>query len=412
MSQWTIFELCRNTFCHPDSARGTPEPHGRSFLWKLYGYTFLMQFIFIYPVYPLLFQSKGMSALQIGTLFAIWSSTTIALEVPTGMLADKFSRRTILALAPLIKSLAFTLWLFSDSFVEFAAGFVLWGLASSLTSGTFEAFVYDELKEMKQEKLFEKISGHARGFHFAGMTLGVLFGGFATEFGFSYALIPSICVPIIATFLILAVRPAPRTRTTEEARYWNILLDALRETRRNPLLLELILFISVAFGASGASDEFWSLWLEEIHFSFAMIGVVLAFGNAISSFASFLAHRLPLPGKRLHAFLLLGGLLVLLLAQINTQPAVLLVIPLIFIIEAAKVKYEARLQHAISSRQRATVSSINMLLLEIVALVFYFGMGMLADTLGYVAFLWLLSGALIVVSVAALLWTERKPSME
>jgi MFS family permease len=379
----------------------------RRFVWSIYGFSFLQQCILIYPVYALLFQSHGLGPVEIGTLFALWTTTAITLEIPSGVLADRFSRRNILSIASILKAMCFAAWLLSDSFAGFAAGFVLWGASSALISGTFQAFVYDELKEAHQEHLFEQISGHARGWEFAGMTLGVLLGGFAAEIGFAYALIPSVMAPFLAALLMLSIRPAPRVQATEEARYLHILRDAFREACHNPLLLKLILFITLVFGATAAADEFWSLWLSEIHFSFAMIGVIFAVANILSSVAGFTAHRLPLPGRRLPAFTLLGGLAALLMSMVNPWVAVLLLLPMIYIVEASRVKYEARLQHAIASHRRATVSSINSLLLGITALGFYLAVGALADHFGFVSFLWLMGGIVVVATLVAMTWPAR-----
>ena len=47
----------------------------------------------LYPLYALLFTDTGLSGGQISLLFAIWSTVGIVAEVPTGALADRFSRR-------------------------------------------------------------------------------------------------------------------------------------------------------------------------------------------------------------------------------------------------------------------------------------------------------------------------------
>ncbi len=381
----------------------------RRFLLSIYGFSFLHQFILIYPVYPLLFQAHGLSAVDIGILFVIWEVTAITLEVPSGMLADRYSRKHLLGIALLLKAACFAVWLLADAFAGFALGFMLWGTGSSLKSGTFEALTYDELKAMKRDNLFEKVIGHARGYEFAGMTMGVLLGGFAAELGFAYALIPSVFMPLLAALLIASVRSAPRFRSTEESQYLHILRDAFREARHNPLLLKLMLFIMLAFGATAAADEFWSLWLSEIDYSFASIGIVFAVANLLSSLAGFSAHLLPLPGRRLPAFTLLGGLMLLLMSLAGPWMAVLLIFPMIYMIEASKVKYNARLQHAIASHQRATVSSINNLLVGIVALVFYLAVGTLAETFGYVSFLWILGGIITLASLGSIAWPSPSP---
>ena len=50
----------------------------------LYTYRFLDDFVLLYPVYTLLFSGAGLSVWQISSLFAIWSVSSIAFEVPSG----------------------------------------------------------------------------------------------------------------------------------------------------------------------------------------------------------------------------------------------------------------------------------------------------------------------------------------
>ena len=85
-----------------------------AFLKKLYAYAFCYDLIFAYPVYALLFQSNGLNVLEISLLMMWWCVTSGALEVPSGALADSFSRRKLLTIAPLIKSLCFVIWYVAD----------------------------------------------------------------------------------------------------------------------------------------------------------------------------------------------------------------------------------------------------------------------------------------------------------
>ncbi len=82
----------------------------------------------LYPVYALLFADSGRSTAEISSLFALWSITSVVLEVPSGILADATSRRLLLAVAPLLTASGYALWIFAPSYAAFAAGFALWGL--------------------------------------------------------------------------------------------------------------------------------------------------------------------------------------------------------------------------------------------------------------------------------------------
>ncbi|WP_433619188.1 hypothetical protein ACQP2P_19460 [Dactylosporangium sp. CA-139114] len=92
-------------------------------------------------------------------LFALWSAVGIAAEVPTGALADRFSRRANLVAAGLLQAAGFALWTALPSFAVFAAGFVLWGLGGALASGSIEALLYDGLLAAGHESRYVRVSG-------------------------------------------------------------------------------------------------------------------------------------------------------------------------------------------------------------------------------------------------------------
>src|SRR5262249_44564357 len=116
-------------------------------LRKIYLYKIFDNFMLIYALYAVMFaQRGGLDTFQISVLFIIWTATGIVFEVPTGALADKYSRRGILAMGEIIRGLGYVTWLVWPTFWGFAIGFVGWGIGESLDSGTFQALVYDELR--------------------------------------------------------------------------------------------------------------------------------------------------------------------------------------------------------------------------------------------------------------------------
>src|SRR5262249_56991435 len=89
----------------------------------LYAYSFLDDLVLLYPVYALLFSDTGLSVWQISSLFAIWSATSLILEVPSGAWADAVSRKLLLVAGPLLTAVGFALWVSVPSYWAFAVGF-------------------------------------------------------------------------------------------------------------------------------------------------------------------------------------------------------------------------------------------------------------------------------------------------
>jgi len=82
----------------------------------------------IYPLYALLFVDAGLSGAQISTLFLVWSAVGIVAEIPSGALADRFSRPAALVASGVLQAAGYALWIAAPGYLAFAAGFVLWGI--------------------------------------------------------------------------------------------------------------------------------------------------------------------------------------------------------------------------------------------------------------------------------------------
>lgn len=106
-----------------------------------------------------MFADAGLSDGKISALFVIWSAVGIVAEVPGGALADRFSRRGVLAAGGVLQAGGYALWIALPGFPAFAAGFVSWGLGGALVSGTLEALLYDGLAAVGGEEHYARVHG-------------------------------------------------------------------------------------------------------------------------------------------------------------------------------------------------------------------------------------------------------------
>ncbi|WP_007027502.1 MFS transporter, partial [Saccharomonospora iraqiensis] len=123
-------------------------------LWAL-----LADTIPLYPLYALLFAEVGLSDAEISALFVVWSVAAVVVEVPSGALADRFSRRGALAAGGVFQAAGYLLWITLPGFTVFAAGFVLWALGGALLSGSREALLHDGLAAVGRAERFAPVYG-------------------------------------------------------------------------------------------------------------------------------------------------------------------------------------------------------------------------------------------------------------
>jgi DHA1 family quinolone resistance protein-like MFS transporter len=91
----------------------------------------------IVPILALLQLEKGLNLFHIGLTVAVYSGTIIALELPTGGLADSIGRKKVYVYSLLIRSIGITVLLFAHSFLPVIIGFLFFGAYSGESCHSF-----------------------------------------------------------------------------------------------------------------------------------------------------------------------------------------------------------------------------------------------------------------------------------
>ncbi|WP_181312065.1 MFS transporter [Nocardioides campestrisoli] len=100
------------------------------------------------PVMVLLALERGLSLSQLGLAAAVQGLVVVALELPTGGLADSLGRRRLLLVGKTINLAALLVLLVADSVTGFVVFFALQGLYRALDSGPLEAWYVDTARAL------------------------------------------------------------------------------------------------------------------------------------------------------------------------------------------------------------------------------------------------------------------------
>ncbi|MFD8166415.1 MFS transporter [Streptomyces cellulosae] len=352
----------------------------------LYGYSFLEEFVLLYPVYALLFSDAGLSVWQISSLFALWSVTAVVLEVPSGVWADAVSRRLLLVLGPLLTGAGFAVWVLVPSYGAFAVGFVLWGTGGALSSGALEALVYDELERGGAADRYARVLGRARAAGLVAVMAAMGAAGPVLAWG-GHAAVGAASVLVCLLTSVTALRfPEHRVGGSGGRQGWGAVLRAgLGEARRDRSVRGAVLLVSVVAAVWGALDEYTPLLVREAGVGDAAVpGVLLVIWGGATA-GSLLAGEGERLGSGGLALLLGGGGVALAVGAVAGSVAgvVLLVAVAFGAFQAATVLAEARLQHRIESAGRATLTSVAGLGTEVVTLTVYAGYAVIASGHGH-----------------------------
>jgi predicted MFS family arabinose efflux permease len=185
------------------------------------------------PIEKLFMTTIGFNPASIGVMAAVYAVVVPTLEVPSGVLADRWSRRGVLILASVAAILSVLIGGLSHSVAVYmvSAGFL--GVFFALQSGTLESVVYDTvLEETGGSDAFEKTIGRVRLVESVALVTSALAGGAiaavaplrATYF---------LTAPLLAASCLVLIRfREPRLHNPEEkeslrrqlrATYWTIL---------------------------------------------------------------------------------------------------------------------------------------------------------------------------------------------
>jgi len=318
----------------------------------------------LYPLYALLFAHAGLSQAAISGLFVIWSVSGIACQVPTGALADRFSRRGALALAGVGQALAYTTWIVAPAYSGFAAGFLLWGVSGTLMTGSLEALAYDGLATAGAARLYPKLRGRLTAIELlaqipaagAATALYVL-GGFTLVGWVSVGMCAASAV--VALSLPEARLEAPRGAADGEPglSFLATMRAGLGEVWASPGVRRAVVVLAALAGLDAIEEYFGLLargWgVPTAAIPLALLGIPLA--GAAGAWWAGRASRQRWSGAWPLA---LGALLLGAAGVVHAAAGLAGVAAFYFLYRLVLVVADARLQEVIEGPARATVTSV------------------------------------------------------
>lgn len=343
------------------------------------------QLVPLYPLYPLLFSEHGISDAGVSALFVLWSLTSLLLEVPSGALADSWSRPRLLAVSGLLGGAAFAGWVVVPSVPVFALGFVLWGTSTALASGTVEALTYDALVVRGAPEAYPVILGRARAGSLVAIVVASLAAAPLVAAG-GYLLVGLVSAGTGALMAALALtlpddRPAEGDEESDEEpaslTAWGAMLRAgLRETRRDAVVRRAVVAVALVTGLI-AVDEYLPLIAADGGAGPELVAVLFAALSVGEIGGALVASRWTRPGGRSLALVVVG-------AAGATAVGVLLPVVAGFVLLAGAfgllqiliVALDTRVQDAVTGPARATVTSVAGFGTEAVGIGVFAGVGL------------------------------------
>lgn len=236
------------------------------------------------------YQVAGLDPFQLVVVGSAMEAAVFVFEIPTGVVADLFSRKWSVVVGHLGMGLAFLIEAAWASFAGVLVAQIAWGIAYTFTSGATVAWVSTELEqradpdatgESALSELFLRASSWSSAAAFAGVPLG--FGLAAIDLRLPYVVGACISLALGLT-LAAAMTELGFARSTERAT-WRSFADSTRAglsvVRRSRVLVVVAVFIAVAGGSTEAYDRFVERHLIETVGVPSLLGRGPLFGLAV-----------------------------------------------------------------------------------------------------------------------------------
>ncbi len=340
-------------------------------------FAFFSFFTFPLAIIPLLYflvRERGLSRGDYATLQSIYYFAMVALELPTGWLADRIGRKIPLILGPCFFSAGFFLMFVATDYQTFAIAELLQGTGHALLSGTPSALLYDTLLAEGRREEYLRLESSMSMWRTLGTAMSFLAGGLiGAVFGLPAVALATSLFCLLGVAAAFGLREAPRELVAERTPESGSLEQELGKPEPGTLsriiavfrnsqvrwlfMLYILLFFLLRFGFHTNQP-----WLEEakkngalfvggLYFSFALVAL------PFTKLAPSISHRF----GEVRTLLWLPVLMAISFLGLSIETSTLL-IPLFFLQQVSFGLHWPLVQsyanHRIPSRDRALALSV------------------------------------------------------
>jgi MFS family permease len=313
------------------------------------------------PIEKLFMTQLGFDAATIGLMAAAYGAAVPLFEIPSGILADRWSRRGVLMVANGAALCSALIAGFSHNVTTYIVSAVVLGGYLALQSGTVDAMVYDTVVEATGDSTsFERHLGRLQLTGSAALMASALVGGVLATVASPRATYLMTAPFVAFSIVLLMAFDEPRAHRAEEATpLRQHITTTCAAIAQRGALLPVVAGLVLGGALLQTLFEFGPLWLIHLHAAAAIYGPVTAGCTASLGLGAVLASRVDFrrPGV-LAVTVTVAGLSSLVLVAAPSILAVSCALVALTLLTVAATVYLTRLLHdSIPSSLRAGVSS-------------------------------------------------------
>lgn len=369
-------------------------------IWKFYTYKILTSLDITVSIFVLFLLANSLSMTQVMILQSVYTFFIFLFEIPSGVFADMYGRKTSLILSSLFLTIAFLVFGFNSLYLIFFIAVFLKAIAKSLLSGADVALLFDSLKSINKTKLFSRFNGRSNSLEMLTLGISSVIGGtIATYYGNRILFFLSAIIFMVSLFFAFSFyEPKKHYKKIIEKNYIQHLKEATKFSFTNNTVRYFLLYFSIfgffAFMLYYLIQPFFTQENTKLFVGIAVAGYFIF--CSLGSFVSEHIIKRFKTKKLLVTISLISAFAFFLIPLTNKYIAVGLVFINSFIVGVAGVLANQKINENTESHHRATVLSV----LNFTQKLIY---AIVAPFIGYIADIYTLNATFIVLGIGLFL---------
>ena len=385
------------------------ERNGRRFL-VLRAITSFQLLFGIWVIY--LQEERGLSLGQVAGMEGPFWLAMVLLEVPTGVVADRYGRRVSLLYSQGVWVVAVLVFALAGNYTLLFASYIAFALSETLRSGADSALIYDSFKALGKASTYQQYWGRAWAVEAGAASLAILVAGpVASQFGLQAPILFDVGLALAGLAMTFTLAEPPRIDDGEREGMIANTRTAARHIWHSPVLVATFVVGAILTTLAFAGDIFIQPFIRSFDVSLALLGPLMVVHTAGATAGALASHRITTAIGMRGALMLLLGLLLFgytFLAAIDHLSAFAFYPVIGFAGGLLEPAFSDFINRRVPSSRRATTLSLFSLCYSLALAPVLPLSGLLADAEGLGAAYAAFAVALVVVGIPALFWLFRR----
>jgi MFS family permease len=333
-------------------------------------------------------------------------------EVPTGIVADTFGRKTSLAIGTVLMSVSSFAWVLAPTLPLIMVAYICLGIGFTFLSGAEDALFYESVQLAGRGDDYTRLVGRVGATMTGALALGSVASGLFASIALPLPFLIAASGYLIVFAIVLTFHERKINEKTDSPRlsFREVIRQALALMRARPTLRYPMIYLAIVpLAALILETLFVQPQAVALGIPIAGIGIVimgLQMTNiAGASWSDWLGKHLG-GGRILYITPLVIVTSLILLAALQVLPALFFVAMISFVTAAQRPIVLNSIQIEVSDNTRATLLSMQSLMFTIVAAIAQPTLGLIADQAGLPATYVALAGSLGILTLF-LFWASR-----